>query len=335
MTAVSIILPFYNSAPTFEECLESILAQSFSDFELLAIDDGSIDDSALIAQKYSDLDRRITLLQPGRIGLVAALNLGLSRASGALIARMDADDVMCPERLEAQSAYLADHPEIALVSCLVRVFPESTLRDGFREYEKWLNSCVTPREIADNLYVESPHAHPSVMFRRDVVVGLGGYRSGDFPEDYELWLRMAEAGYGMAKVPKVLLHWRDREERLSRNDARYSDEAFSRLRARYLARDPRLQPQRELVLWGAGRSTRKRAAHLLQRGMHHSAWIDIDLCKVGNTVGGRKVHLPQWLNRKPRPFVLVYVNNHGARDEIAMYLESIGYLRGQDYLSVG
>ena len=335
MPSVSVVLPFRDAEATLGECLDSLRAQTLKEHEVIAVDDGSRDRSADLIVRYRREDSRIRLLQPGTIGLVTALNLGVAEARASLIARMDADDIMHPERLAVQAASLQENPRLALVSCRVELFPADHVRKGYREYEKWQNECLTPADITDNLYVESPHAHPSVMFRRAVFEDLGGYRQGEFPEDYDLWLRMAEAGYEMAKVPRVLLQWRERPDRISRTDPRYSREAFDRLRAHYLARDPRVRSTGELVVWGAGRTTRKRVRRLLDLGVQHSGWIDIDPRKIGKTIWGRRVHPPRWLDRVPRPFVLIYVTNHGARDEIEQCLRAMGYHRGNDYLAVG
>jgi hypothetical protein len=108
------------------------------------------------------------------------------------------------------------------------------------------------------------------------------------------------------------------------------------LRAQHLGEDPRLVPGRPLVIWGAGRKTRKRCELLLGQGFEVKAWIDIDPKKIGNRLGSAQVVDPGWLeSRNPRPFVLNYVTNHGARDEITTILEQYGYRAGADYLSVG
>jgi hypothetical protein len=166
-------------------------------------------------------------------------------------------------------------------------------------------------------------------------MAAGGYRDGDFPEDYELLLRLHQRGHRMAKLPEVLLSWRDSGERLTRTDSRYAREAFDRIRAHYLAADPRLRQARELACWGAGRNTRKRVAHLLAHGFQPSAWIDIDPRKIGNLLEGVPVVPPTWLERKEKPFVLSYVANHGARELIAEALHTMGYQAGEDYLMVG
>lgn len=334
--AISVVLPFRDAAATLPACLASLARQTWGDYELLAVDDGSADEGPALVAGAARADPRVRPLSPGRAGLVAALNLGLAEARAPLVARMDADDLMHPRRLELQHAFLEARPELALAACRVALFPKHLVRAGYAEYVRWQNRVLTPAEVSAQIYVESPFAHPSVMFQREAVAALGGYADGPFPEDYELWLRMHEAGLPMAKLPRVLLAWRESPGRASRADPRYARGAFDGLRAAFLARDPRLRRGRELVYWGAGRATRQRARLLIERGFPPAAWVDVDPRKVGQTVWGAAVRPRHWLaGLRPRPFVLVYVTNHGAFDLISGWLGEMGYAPGEDYLFVG
>ncbi|NNJ10916.1 glycosyltransferase [Chloroflexales bacterium ZM16-3] len=336
MPAISIILPFHSAAATLPTCLASISRQSMADFELLAIDDGSTDESAALLRALAARDARVHLLEPGRVGLVAALNLGIGHARAPLLARMDADDLMHPQRLALQLAYLEANPHVALVASRAALFPKKLVRAGYQEYLRWQNACLTPAQVAAQIYIESPFAHPSVTLRRSALAAAGGpYAQGPFPEDYELWLRIHQAGMPMAKLPRTLLAWREGDGRASRSDPRYSRAAFDALRARFLADDPRLRQGRDLVYWGAGRATRLRAKHLIVRGFPPSAWVDIDPDKVGHTVWGAPVRPITWLDRSPRPFVLIYLTAHGARAYAEGRLAEWGYRPGEDYLAVG
>lgn len=333
---ISVVMPLRDAAATLPACLASVARQSWADYELLAIDDGSTDASPELVAAAARADGRIRLLRPGRVGLVAALNLGLAEARAPLVARMDADDLMHPDRLGLQRDHLDANPELALVASRVALFPRRLVRAGYAEYLRWQNGVLSPQEVAANIYVEAPFAHPSVMLRRDAVLAFGGYHDGPFPEDYELWLRMHAAGLPMAKHPRVLLAWRESPTRASRVDPRYARAAFDELRATFLARDPQLAQGRPLVYWGAGRPTRLRARRLIDRGFPPAAWVDIDPRKLGQTVWGAPVRPRQWLaGLSPRPFVLVYVTNHGAHALIAGWLGAMGYTAGADYLFVG
>jgi len=322
-----------------DECLDSIAAQSLSNFELIVIDDGSGDDTLSRIEPRSRRDKRILVCPRPRRGLVPALNEGLELCRSRIVVRMDADDRMHPERLRRQLAYLELHADIDVVGTRVRAFPAHRVGVGMREYLRWQNACVSPQAMADDIYLEATLSQPSAAFRRDVVMRHGGYRDGDFPEDYELWLRLARAGCRFGKCCDVLLEWRQREDSYSRTDSRFSRDAFDRLRARYLADDPRLAEGRPLVYWGAGRVTRKRCRHLIERGFPPAAWIDIDAKKLGARLDGVPVVAPKWLalrrHADRKPLVLVYVASHGARDSIAMRLEEMAYGRGRDYLMVG
>jgi len=334
--AVTVLMPARDAAATLGSCLDSIQAQSFTDFELLVIDDASSDDTHQMVSERAAADPRIRLLRAPRRGLVACLNAGLGQARASLIARMDSDDVMDRERLGLQRDYLQQHPDVGVVASRVRAFPADRVQAGTREYLRWQNACLDSDALRDEVYVECPITHPSAMFRLATVVAAGGYRDGDFPEDYELWLRLTARGCRMAKIDRCLLHWRQRDDSLSRRDPRYSRDAFDRLRARYLALDGRLGSGRPLVFWGAGRRTRQRARHIVALGFAPCAWIDVDPRKIGNRIHDVPVVAPEWLDRRqPRPFVLAWVASHGARGSIGAALTAMGYGRGVDYLTVG
>ncbi|RRQ22412.1 glycosyltransferase [Thiohalobacter thiocyanaticus] len=336
MPCISILLPVRNGAATLAEALDSIARQSFTDYELIAVNDASDDATVALLQQYRAQDQRLRILDNPRPGLVNALNLGLGEAGGELVARMDADDRMHPQRLQRQRDWLQAHPGYDVVGCRVALFPVEAVRSGMRHYVDWLNRCLSPEQIHQDIYLESPLAHPSVMFRRRTVLAHGGYRDGDFPEDYELWLRLHQQGLRFGKVDEILLDWREHPERVSRRDPRCTRAAFDRIRAQYLSRDPLLRQQRPLAIWGAGRKTRRRVRPLLELGHRPDAWIDIDPRKLGQRLDGVPVQPPAWILEQPvRPLVFIYVASHGAREDIAAWLQTHGLQPGQDYYQVG
>jgi glycosyltransferase involved in cell wall biosynthesis len=274
------------------------------------------------------------LIRAPHEGIVAALNRGLAGARGGLIARMDADDVSLPERLAIQKRFLEEHPQIGMVGCCVRHVGDADRQAGYARYVEWTNRLLLPEDIAANRFVESPFAHPSVMFRRELIERHGAYREGGFPEDYELWLRWLDAGVRMQKLPATLLEWSDYRARLSRNDARYDVEAFHRIKAGYLARwlvrhNP-LHPR--VIVWGAGRVTRRRAGLLRAQGVEITAYVDIDPAKIGRMLDGVPVMAPDELPAPGRAFVIPWVANVSAREQIAGHLEKLGYRLARDYL---
>ncbi len=330
---VSVLLPVHNAAGGLGRAVESIRRQTYADWELVAVDDGSTDGSAALLEGAARAEPRLRVCRQPHGGIVAALTAGLAAARGRLVARMDADDEAHRERLEEQVRFLAAHPDIGVVGCLVDYGGDRTAHAGYALHVDWLNTLVTPDQIALNRFVESPFAHPSVMFRRALADRHGGYRAGGFPEDYELWLRWADAGVRMAKVPRVLLTWHDPAGRLSRTDPRYDAEAFYRVKAVYLARAlARDLRGRRLWVWGAGRPTRRRAANLEAEGCAIAGYVDIDPSKTGRSLAGRPVIPPAALPPPGAIFVLGYVASRGARELMRGELVRRGYVEGRDFL---
>jgi glycosyltransferase involved in cell wall biosynthesis len=332
---ISVVMPVRDAAATLAAAVDSLVEQTDPAWELLAVDDGSTDASAAMLQAYARRDRRIRVVRAARRGLVPALNAGLAVAAGPLVARLDADDVCLPERLACQRRHLDARPAVGLVASRVRFGGDPARAAGYGRYVEWTNHLLTHREISLARFVESPLAHPSVMFRRTLVERWGGYAEGDFPEDYELWLRWLEAGVRMEKLPEPLVVWNDSPTRLSRSDRRYATEAFYRLKARYLARwlaehNPH---HPTVIVWGAGRITRRRAQHLVDRGVTVEAFVDIDPRKVGGRIAGQPVLSPDELPRPGRSFVVSYVGSADARGQIEAGLQAAGYRCGLDYIA--
>lgn len=198
---VTVLMPVYNAARFLREAIDSVLAQSFKDFELLVVDDGSIDDSVAIVNTYSD--PRIRLVELGRNrGLVAALNTGLDAAEGEFIARMDADDVMHPDRLAIQMAYLSEHPDIDVVAAFVEHINTRGEVMGAWSTDR---ATITEAQIRAMMPRTNCIAHPTVLMRTTVV---RRYRYQGGIEDWDLWLRMLSRGHRFGKIPRPLVRYR-------------------------------------------------------------------------------------------------------------------------------
>lgn len=334
MPRVSILLPVRNAAATLPAALASLAGQTFTDCELVAVDDGSSDASADLVESFKPAyPVRLVRFEEPR-GLVSALQAGLAAARGDLIARMDADDVCHPERMRRQVEMLHEQPDIGVSATRVRFGGDPAAAAGYARYVEWTNSLLTHEEIALARFRESPLAHPSVMFRRELVDRHGGYRQGDFPEDYELWLRWMEAGVRFAKTHETLLAWNDPPERLSRVHPSYRPAAFYALKAEYLARWLAVHNPHYPRVWviGAGRVTRRRVDYLCRHGVEVEAYLDIDSRKVGLSYHGAPVLHHDDLPAAGRCFVLPFVANTGAAEYLAQLLQSRGYVRGRDFI---
>jgi len=200
---ISAVLPVYNGEAYVREAVESILAQTFPDFELIIINDGSTDGSGEILRELASRDPRIVLVERANGGLVSALNEGIEMARADLIARMDADDAAVPERFALQLARMRAEPELGVLGSFIRIVDKTGrfIRQG--------SYPVMPAETARFLKHGSPLAHPTVMMRKEAVMKVGGYRQAfSHCEDYDLWLRISELGYAIANIPQPLLNYR-------------------------------------------------------------------------------------------------------------------------------
>ncbi len=287
------------------------------------MDDGSTDHSADLVQAAASADPRFKLISRPHRGLCAALNAGLTHCRGELLARMDADDISLRRRLEYQGRYMRRHPEVGAVGSLVRLCPRRLVSGGMARYEDWFNRLVHPAEIRRELWVESPMCHPSVMMRTGLLRGLGGYRDRGWPEDYDLWLRMDRAGATLAKVPRLLLLWREGGARLTRTSPSYTREQFRRVKLHHLQRK---LGERRVLVWGAGMEGKPWLRALSRLDLLAEQAVDIDPRKIGQVIHGCRIILPKDLPPpSPGLLVLAAVGSPGAREEIRGYLDGKGY----------
>jgi len=326
---VSVLLPARDEAATIAQALADLQNQTHPALEIIVVDDGSRDATAAIVETMARTDTRIRLLRQDARGIVAALNMALGEAHGRFIARMDADDRCAPERLARQVALLHARPEIACASCLIAPPRGEAWAGGYREYARWVNALREPADIARERFVECPLVHPTMLWRREALEALGGWRAGDFPEDYDQVLRLHAAGYAAAKVATPLYFWRDRAQRASRVDPRYRPEAFAALKAKYLTEGP-LAEKSEVVVWGAGKTSRRLVRPLQRLGVRVIAWLDIDPRKIGRVHAGAPVIDAAQVGAYRAWPLLAYVGRRGARELIRPRLQAAGFTEGRD-----
>ena len=329
---VSILLPVYNAANWLRDCLNSISQQTFHDFEIIAVNDGSTDDSLSILYKFQQFDKRIQVHTfTENQGIVAALNTAFDKAEGEFIARMDADDIMPADRLKLQTQYLLEHTQAGVVSGRVEYLGDSEANLGYYRYVQWLNSIYSAYEIRLRRFIESPVAHPSVMMRRNILPKTV-YRKGNFPEDYDLWLRLLESGAEIHKIDEVVLRWRDHPERISRTNKEYDREYFFEHKAQFIAAEiGRLKPEK-ILAWAGGRKTRRRIDFLRKFGIEMKGYIDVHPRRINTIIQGLPVISPENIPWQSDILILVFVPNWGARDEITRFLVSQGAKEGEQFL---
>jgi glycosyltransferase involved in cell wall biosynthesis len=201
---VSILLPVYNSEGYLKATIDSLLAQTLQSFELIVINDGSTDGSAEIIRSYKD-SRIVYVENEGNRGLIYTLNRGIEMARGEYLARMDADDVCMPARLELQSRWLDEHPGTGLVACFIDFIDREGKPGGVWELDR---KTVSHKAIRSRMPGENCLAHPSVMGRTELFRKFRYNPEQKHIEDYDLWLRMLGEGCVVEKLPEALLLYR-------------------------------------------------------------------------------------------------------------------------------
>ena len=326
-------MPARDARATVRAAVRSILRQTERDLAVVAVDDGSTDGTAEVVAELADRDPRVVLLNGPGEGITAALQRGLARCDAELVVRMDADDLAHPRRLALQREALEADRSLWVVGAQVRAFPRRVVRDGMRRYVGWLNALVTPELVARDLLVEAPLVHPATALRRDALERLGGWRDGAFPEDYDLWLRLAAAGGRMTNLPVPLLLWREGPGRATRVDGRYSRERHVALKCAHLAAEV-LRGRSEVAVWGAGDTGKAFADALAAVGVRVALFIEVDPRKIGRTVRGAPVFGHAEARRARGLPLLVAVGAPGARPLIRGELAKQGFAELRDFWCV-
>ena len=301
--AVSVVLPVRNGLPYIREAVASILAQSFSAFELLVIDDGSTDGTREWLETQSE--SRLRVIPSAGTGVVAALNTGLSKARGALVARQDADDRSHPERLATQVAFLQDHPDVAVVGTLADFIDEC----GRPVETPWVadvrrvhDAACSPEALGVLLPLTCGLAHGTVMARTAILRKAGGYRAAfEWAEDYDLWLRLLP-DHRFAKVPQRLYTHRLHAGQVSRErrDAQLARTIAAKLE--YIRRrHPHITPESVVTIEGDGRGAAEYQSALERAGLTpgtpagvNPAQTTADLVVVSDLA-----HLDRWRAQLP------------------------------------
>jgi len=254
---VSVVMPVLNPHPVyFRQAIESILNQTLQDWELVIVEDPSPRSAAEILKDYPD-PRIRHFVNPQRTSLVKQLNRALQEALAELVARHDHDDISEPERLEKQVRFMESHPEVAVLGTWLRVIDEEGRTLGFRRYPCDHDDIVRAMRLYNSV------GHPSVMFRKGIVLEAGGYENIDLVEDYELWCRLAKKGARFAALPEALVRYRVHLGSLSKGtkikdvirasikvkQIYWGDESDTKMMVRLLAENLLLLFPPRLVVW--------------------------------------------------------------------------------------
>lgn len=337
--AVSVLLPVRNGGRFLSRAIESVLSDPYEDFELIVVDDGSQDDTASVARLWEQRDVRVRLHREApAVGLVGALQIATRMARGGYLARMDADDLW-RLRLHAQIQLMESDPRIAVVSGLVEIVgnPRDAKGEpdgGFARYQEWINGLVEPEAIARERFIESPVVHPTVLMRRRAFDAVGGYRDAPWAEDYDLWLRLMDAGWKIAKVPEVVLEWQDGSDRLTRRDRRYASTNMMQAKAHYLAKLEQVR-RNGVMISGAGPTGKMLCRYLKSERIAVHAFLEVHPRRVGGRIG--EVAVLEARGMPPAgegaPVQIGAVAQPGRRDVVRLLMRERGYIEGIDFFN--
>lgn len=322
---ISILMPVKNAARYLDACLNSILNQDYHNWELLAVDDGSTDQSAIILNAYKLKDNRIKVFKNSGQGIVDALKLAYVNSSGRLIHRMDADDLMPKDKL----SILSDGLQPGQVSTgMVEYFSDDWMVGlGFQNYQNWINELMHTSEFWKDIYVECPIPSPAWMMHREDLDKIGAFDSAHLPEDYDLCFRMYQHGLIIKPRNKLVHRWRDSQNRTSRKDPTYYPMAYYPLKMNYFLELER--NNKDLVLWGAGKKGKRIAKWLIAKGVQFY-WLTNNQKKIGVQVHQQVLKRadPDFLKGKQ---TIIAVASPNDKQEIMQQLISKGLKNAQDY----
>jgi len=333
---ISILLPVRNGGPWLRQACTSVLDNA-AHCELIAVDDGSTDDSLACLQGLARVEPRLRLLRQAARGHVVALNHALSQARGHLVARMDADDESLPGRLDAQLQHwrTRGQPDDLVVGCGVEPFADDRpIGAGMVRYCRWLNGLRSAEDHWRERLVESPICHPTVLLPTTLLRRAGGWLDGPFPEDYDLWLRLLEAGARLEKIAAIAYRWRDHAGRLTRVDARYGAPAFAaRKRDHLVATWLRTEAIEEVQICGAGKDAKRWCDLLAEADVRVQRVFDLHPGRIGGTIRGDVPvldhrRLVDWLQVP----TLVAIGRAGGRQQVRDELNGLGLVEARDYL---
>ncbi len=330
---ISILLPTFNTAPYLKECLDSILAQTERDWELIAVNNFSTDESPNILQAYSEQDARIRFFhnsdELGRLGVSPAMRFAFQRSQGSLVTRMDSDDIMPPYRLAIMKKMLVDADTGHVATGRVQFFGEDGVKDGFLRYAHWLNNLTVSNRHFEEIYRENVLPSPCWMAWRSDLDRIGAFKEDIYPEDYDLTFRFHHGGCKVLSSQELLHHWRERPDRTSRTDAKYLDNNYLELKTLWFLRTDYV-PMRPLVLWGAGKKGKRMAALLRQFDIPFW-WVCDQPKKWGHAVGGTVIESYELISQLYDVQVIVAVAAPDAQSTISKVLTSIGKVEGRDF----
>ncbi len=318
---ISVLMPVFNEEKYLDVCLQSIVDQDFSNWELIAVDDFSSDRSCEILDYYSRKHPRIKFQKNRLKGIIPALQLALRSASGEIVSRMDADDIMPVDKLSTMYSSLKSLGPGNVVSGKVTYFSDSTLHNGFKKYETWINQQL----YYEDIYKECTLPSACWMAYKEDLMRVGGFDDAAYPEDYDLLFRFYKHDLSILGIDKPLHLWRDHPERASRTDPNYKDQNFFHLKVKYFF-DLDWKEDQNLVVWGAGRKGKSLVKEIMKQRQDTISfqWLSDNEKKVGKHIYGHLVESRDILTEVNKKQVIVAISDQKFQVHKGKLYEELG-----------
>lgn len=313
---VSIIMPVKNTAQFLSDCLQSVVNQTYTHWELIAVNDHSTDNSNETLLDFANSDNRIKVLQNKGVGIIDALKTGYAQSSGSYITRMDSDDLMAEQKLQTMLHQLLVAGEGHVATGLVQYFSDTQLGEGYKKYEKWLNNLTKDGRNFSEIYKECVIPSPCWMLSRTDFEKIGGFQPETYPEDYDLCFRMYQHNLKVIACSEILHHWRDYGNRTSRTSHHYADNSFLALKMKYFLQID-FDKTRQLIVWGAGKKGKWVAKYLLENNIAFE-WITNNSKKSNLSIYGKKLLHESELECNADHQIIVTVSNETEQNEIKL-----------------
>ncbi|GAA4885499.1 glycosyltransferase [Flaviramulus aquimarinus] len=327
---ISILIPFKNTTAFISNCLLSIQNQTYTNWELLIIDDASTDNSYTIVKQFAEHDNRIKLIKNSGNGIIDALQLAFSKSKGEFITRMDSDDIMYPKKLEVLSTNLLKFGKQHIAIGLVNYFSEEGIKEGYKSYEIWLNELTKSGNNYSEIYKECVIPSPCWMIHREDLMTCNAFNPDRYPEDYDLAFRFYKHQFKCIPCDTVLHDWRDYSYRTSRTHVNYAKNHFIDLKLHYFL-ELDYNPNKTLVVWGAGNKGKSIAKALIKRDIPFE-WICDNPNKIGRDIYGNILKPFSYLKTLKNPQSIITVANKNSQKEIKSYVNKLEMKAIDDYV---
>ncbi len=327
---VSIIMAVKDTEPYLPACLDSVLAQTYQNWELIAVNDHSTDRTPEILKEYADRDERIRVFNSDSPRLIPTLQYAYARSRGTLINRMDSDDKMPAYKLQILvDEWLKYGKGTVIAGGTEHFVDEGEVGDGFRRYEKWLNDVARRSAHYEEIYQECVIPSHCWIIHRDDFDAVGAFDPIIYPEDYDLCFRFYQKKLNIIGIDKILHYWRDRSTRISRTWDEYKDNRYFDLKLKNFYKLDR-NKSRPLVLWGAGRNG-KDMARLLQKYGDTFHWVCDNDNKIGKDVYGVRMQHFCDLQEIQDPQIIIVVASPAGKVQIREQLKEWQKQPVEDY----